>query len=123
MLRMALRQRLDPTLAEAWAAAYPDLDYPSVVEAVYRRHEGSGYIASFVPFVAAHKDHPAIAAMIADTLRRFVAELAVSYPEAVELPVRFTGGVAHAFERELTEVAAAAGITVDMIAADPLTSL
>lgn len=123
MLRMALRHRLDSPLAAAWAAAYPDLDYPSVVEAVYRRHEGSGYIASFVPFVAAHKDHPAIAAMIAATFRRFVEELSASYPEARELPVRFTGGVAHAFGQELKEVAASYGIMVDMIVRDPLDML
>ena len=53
--------------------------------------------------------------MIAATFRRFVEELSASYPEAGELPVRFTGGVAHAFGQELKEVAASYGIMVDMI--------
>ncbi len=61
--------------------------------------------------------------MIAATFRRFVEELSASYPEAGELPVRFTGGVAHAFGQELKEVAASYGIMVDMIVRDPLDML
>lgn len=125
LLRTALRGRLRGMLGDAWATAYPDVTYASVVEEVYRRHSGSSYIASFVPFVKAHITSPEMENIVAAEFRRFFSELLASYPElaAEEAEAYFTGGIASAFEPQLRTTAASCGVTAGLVCPDPLDML
>ncbi len=120
LLRRAIRNLFPDDLKEKWHAAYPALDYPSLVEAVYREHKGSGYIASCVPFAVANKAHPFIARLLADTFSRFFTDILSAYPGYRDMPVAFTGGVAAVFGDILRSVAEAHGLVIDRIEADPL---
>lgn len=120
LLRAALRGLLPDDLMAQWECSYPGLDYASVVDAVYRRHEGSGYIASYVPFIQKHIERPAMQRIVMDELGRFIDNVVSAYPEAREVEPCYTGGIASTFETQLRQVSFERGIGVGIIAADPL---
>lgn len=120
LLRVALRGMLPDDLMAEWEVSYPGLDYASVVDAVYRRHEGSGYIASYVPFIQKHIERPAMQRIVLDELGRFIDNVVSAYPEVRDFEPCYTGGIASTFEKQLRQVSAERGIGVGVIAADPL---
>lgn len=123
LLRAALRDLLPDDLKADWEADYPGLDYASVVGAVYRHHKGSGYIASFVPFIKKHIGHPAIQRIVTDELGRFIDNVLSAYPEAREVNPCYTGGIASTFEAQLRVASNERGIGVGLVAANPLDML
>lgn len=123
VLRLAIRRLMPRDLMEEWDSAYPGLTYAALVNEVYVARRGSGYIASFVPFVAAHAAHPVIDTLVDSELRRFVAAIASAYPDAPSLPLAFTGGIAATFAPQLARAASAYGLGIATIAADPLALL
>jgi len=125
MLRTAMRGRLSPQLQSLWDAAYPSLTYASVVEEVYRRHAGSGFTASFAPFVREHIAYPEMEALAAGEIMRFMTELKASYPQldSNSVSASFTGGIAAAFEPQLRRCAEACGISVGTVCPEPLSLL
>lgn len=120
LLRVALRGLLPDDLMAEWELSYPGLDYASVVDAVYRRHEGSSYIASFVPFIRKHIERPAIQRIVLEELGRFIDNVVSVYPESRDVDPCYTGGIASAFEKQLRQASAERGIGVGVVAADPL---
>ncbi|MCM1028955.1 MAG: hypothetical protein NC342_06170 [Pseudoflavonifractor sp.] len=120
LLRAAIRRAMPSELIERWQQTYPEVDYKTVVEEVYRHHGGSAYIASFVPFASANIPHPFISTLVEGQIDSFFSNVIALYPEAKTLPVAFTGGVAMAFEPQLRKVAAAWSVRVGLVAADPL---
>ena len=123
MLRQAIRGLMPADLMASWHEAYPDLTYPALVEAVYREHKGSGYIASFASFAAANAEHPHIRRLLRDNFARFFSEVVCAYPEVRDLPLAFTGGVAATFSDVLSETAADFGLVIESIEASPLDRL
>lgn len=120
LLRSAVRGSMPPGLAGLWAEAYPSLTYPALVDEVYRRHAGSSYIASFVPFAARNISDPFMADLVSGCFDRFFTDVIALYPDARSLQAAFTGGVAAAFEAQLRAVAARRGINISLVAPDPL---
>lgn len=120
LLRAALRGLLPDDLMADWESTYPGLDYAAVVDAVYRRHEGSGYIASYVPFIQKHIERPAMQRLVMEELGRFIDNVVSAYPESRDTEPCYTGGIASVFEKQLREVSAERGIGVGIIAPDPL---
>lgn len=120
LLRSAVRGSMPPGLARLWAEAYPSLTYASLVEEVYRRRAGSAFIASFVPFAARNISDPFMAGLVSGCFDRFFTEVIALYPDARSLPAAFTGGVAAAFEAQLRAVAGRRGISISLVASDPL---
>ncbi|MBD5345888.1 MAG: hypothetical protein HDR92_02000 [Bacteroides sp.] len=120
LLRGAIRSQFPRELMELWKSTYPELTYAEVVEKVYRQRCGSGYIASFVAFAAENISHPSIAGIVDDCFSRFIEAVTASYPEAVRLPLAFTGGVASVFESRLRRVASLYGLNISRISPDPL---
>lgn len=123
LLRQAIRALMPPELMEKWHDAYPGLSYPSLVEAVYREHKGSGYIASFASFAASNADHPYIHRLLRDIFARFFTEVVCAYKEVRALPLAFTGGVAATFSDILRETADDFGLMIESIEPDPLDRL
>lgn len=120
ILRHAIRRLLPPELMAAWDKAYPGLTYPALVERVYREHAGGGYVASFVPFLAEHIGHPYIASLVERVEGRFFDLLVQAYPEASQLPIGLTGGIASTFAEQIRSIARERGLTITAIASGPL---
>lgn len=77
------------------------------------------FLASFAPFLAAHRNHPAIHALLAEEFSRFFVRNIVQY-ERPDLPIHFVGSIAYFFADELRTAAAQCGLTVGRILKAPL---
>ena len=77
--------------------------YPEIIENVYRKPNANRYLASFVPFVAAHRDLPEVRKCIDMAFNNFIERNLLQYPDVESMEINFVGSVAFVFETELTE--------------------
>ncbi len=75
----------------------------AVIENVYRGATPARYLASFVPFLAEHRAHPAIHALLVDEFSRFIHRNVLPLGPANQEPIHFVGSVALHFKAELEE--------------------
>ena len=105
-------------MKEEFLAEY-DLTEPSIIDRVYRQPQPNRFLASLVPFIASHREHPQAHAMLVESFRQFLSRNVRAYGHA-ELPVNFVGGIASTFADELTEAAHAEGMAVGRILRSPI---
>lgn len=73
---------------------------------VYQNQFANKYLASFSRFVADHKHEPYIHKIVYDSLKEFVVNQILPYPEARYSEINFIGSVAHIYEDTLKTVLA-----------------
>lgn len=95
------------------------LSEADVIDHVYRRPQPNRFLASLTPFIARHREHPQVHAMLVEAFRQFLARNVRAYGHA-EMPVNFVGGIAYVFCDELAEAARAEGMTVGKILRGPI---
>lgn len=118
LLGDVLKQQLPQELCRAFDATY-GLSADQIIQRVYREPLANRFLASFAPFLAAHREHPAIQALLADEFARFFERNILQY-ERPDLEVHFVGSIAYYFARELRTAAAQCGLTVGRILKAPL---
>ncbi|MBD5288457.1 MAG: ATPase [Bacteroides sp.] len=100
-----------------------DLSLPEILDKVYRSPAPNKFIASLVPFIRKHIEHPLINNMVIEEFKEFFRRNVSLYPDAKEKPVSFTGSVAFYFEPQLREAAQAEGFFTDKITNTPMDGL
>jgi len=94
-----------------------------IVEKVYRGDTPSRYLASFVPFLYEHMEHPFIQQILHHQFALFIRRCVLVYPPARSLPVHFTGSVAFHFRDTLTEALQEAGLQAGNFLPAPMEGL
>lgn len=80
-----------------------NLDYPSIVQKVYKEEQPSRFLASFAPFILEFKDDPHINGIIRSGFEEFLNRNAAQYEYRL-YKVNFTGSIAYHF-RDILETA------------------
>ncbi len=84
------------------------LSYETIVQKVYRESAPARYLASFSPFIAEHRNHPYIKALIEESLQAFISRNVARY-DARRHRVGFVGSVAVVYEDILSQIFRNAG--------------
>ena len=93
-----------------------------LLDHVYRQPQANRYLASFVPFLHAHREHPDVAALIGREFDRFFCRCVIPYGRP-DFSVHFVGSVAWFFADEVRKAACRSGLKVGHIQKSPLTRL
>lgn len=116
-----LKGQLPSALRDEFLQRY-QLTQADIIEAVYRKPLANRFLASFVPFLADHREEEGIQALLVDAFRRFFRRNVAAYHRE-DLKVNFVGSVAYYFEKELSKAAEAEGFKMGRILRDPIDSL
>ena len=100
-----------------------NLSLPDILYKVYREPAPNKFLASLVPFIRKHNDHPFINNMVVEEFREFFRRNVALYPEAKSLAICFTGSIAYHFKRELSQTAMAEGFMIENISQAPMEGL
>lgn len=99
------------------------LDYPSLVQKVYREPMPNRYMASFLPFLGEFTNHPYVRSLIRGGFDEFLSRNVARYDNSRFCPVSFTGSVAFYFKDILLKALSAAGMTAGRIVRAPMDGL
>lgn len=94
--------------------------YAQIIESVYRKPNANRYLASFVPFMARHRDRAEIRRCIDLAFDNFIERNLLQYPNVEQLPINFVGSIAAVFEQELTEALSRHSLTLGKIERSPI---
>ena len=81
------------------------------------------YIASFMPFIAKHREENFFKVMVEEGMRNFMEVHVCCYPNYKEVPVHFVGSIAFYLKDELTAVLVKRGITIGNVLRRPIDGL
>ena len=90
-----------------------------VIDRVYRQPQPNRFLASLVPFISRHRQHPQVHEMLVEAFRQFLSRNVRAYGHA-ELPVNLVGGIAFSFGEELAEAACAEGMKIGRVLRGPI---
>ena len=116
-----LKGQLSATLRDAFLAEY-GLTQDAIIQRVYRGEQPNRWLASLVPFLAAHRADAAIHDLLLSAFHRFLSRNVAAYGRR-DLPVGFVGGVASEFESELRAAVAAEGLLMGQILKEPVSGM
>ena len=94
--------------------------YAQIIESVYRKPNANRYLASFVPFMARHRDRAEIRRCIDLAFDNFIERNLLQYPDVEQMPINFVGSIAAVFEQELTEALSRHSLTLGKIERSPI---
>ena len=117
-----LKGLLPEELVQAFYRKHP-LDYPQIVETVYRKTNANRFLAGFTPFLKEHLNHPLVGALVETAFSAFIERNLLQYDRIAELPVSFVGSIAYYFEQPLRKVLSQYGLQVGKIEQSPLKGL
>ena len=121
LLNAILKRRWPANLLQAFDAAYGTTQ-AEVIQHVYREPAANRYLGSFTPFLAAHRHEPEVHRLLVEEFGRFIDHNLRHY-QRPDLPLHFTGSIAHHFQAELVEAATERGFTVAQVLQAPLAGL
>lgn len=99
------------------------VNLPEILRRVYREPAPNKFIASFVPFIRKHLHSPFIRNMVVEEFRKFFQRNLRHYSCERNLPVAFTGSIAHHFESLLREAGHLEGYAISEICDTPMKGL
>jgi len=76
-----------------------------LVEHVYMKPNANVFIASFMPFIAKHKENAFFKDMVREGFKKFIDVHVTCYKNYKEVEVNFVGSISQIFEQELREAA------------------
>ncbi len=112
---------LPDELKQAFCNKY-DMELPGIIEHVYREPSANRFLASLVPFIVEHRNHPSIHDLLVDAFRQFLVRNVALYGHK-EMPIHCVGGIAYQFADELSEAAASKGMQMGRIMLRPIQSI
>ncbi len=98
------------------------LTLSGIIERVYHLPSANTFLASTVPFIAEHRKHPAIHAMLTEAFRLFMQRNIAVYGHK-EMPIHCVGGIAFQFEEELREAAEEENMQIGHILRRPIEAI
>jgi hypothetical protein len=112
-----------PVEIEADFIATYQLDKDLIVDRVYREPNANVFIASFMPFIAKHKEHPFFSEMVFNGFKHFMKVHVCCYDNYKETEVHFVGSLSKIFEKELFQAATELQIHIASIIQKPVVGL
>ena len=100
-----------------------NLDSEKIIEAVYQKGNANVYLASFMPFIASHKENSYINKMIIEGFKHFIKIHVMCYDEYNTSEVHFVGSISSVFEEQLKEAAFEMKINLGQILKKPANGL
>ncbi len=98
------------------------LDYPTIVQKVYREPMPSRFLASFSPFIAEFKNHPHVANLLKSSFEEFLRRNIIHY-DYKKYPVNFVGSIAFYYKDILEKAVNAAGMRMGIVLKGPIDGL
>lgn len=98
------------------------LDYPTIVQKVYREPMPSRFLASFSPFIAEYRNHPYMANLLKSSFEEFLRRNVAHY-DYKKYPVNFVGSVAYYYKDILDKAVAASGMRMGTVLQAPIDGL
>lgn len=99
------------------------LDKDSIIDNVYMKPHANVFLASFMRFIAKHKEHPFIDQMIYEGLREFIRIHVKCFSDYAEVEVNFIGSIGYFFADQLSRAAKDEGITLGTVTRKPIDGL
>lgn len=98
------------------------IDYPTIVQKVYREPLPNRYLASFAPFIGEYANHPYTKNLLRSGFETFLQRNVTQY-DYRRYPVHFTGSIAWHFRELLQRCLTAAGMRAGTIVQRPIDAL
>lgn len=117
-----LYHRLPKELSNDFYATY-HLEKDLLIDRIYKQPNANVFIASFMPFIAKHKDHEYIQQMVREGFKKFMDIHVCCFENYKEVEVNFVGSISEIFEKQLQEAASVFGINIGRIIRRPVDSL
>ena len=99
------------------------LQWPDVLQAVYRGDTPNRYLAAFTRFLSRHKEHSWVEAFMVAGFKDFLQRNVLKYSNAEQLEVSFVGSVAFYFSEFLGRAAEELSLKIGTISAKPIEGL
>lgn len=122
LLSSFLYHKLPEDLLKDFQNTYA-LTEAEIVAKVYQKDSANVYIASFMPFIVKHKNHPFFNDTIVKGLQHFMEVHVCCYKDYLDTPVHFVGSLSALLEDELRLAAENLGIEIRSIIAKPVENL
>ncbi|MGK6351530.1 N-acetylglucosamine kinase [Parapedobacter sp. DT-150] len=94
-----------------------------VIKNVYQRASPNVYLASFVPFMSDHVDHPFVDELLKTGFREFIATNIKLFPDYRDYVYHFVGSIAFHFLAQLREVGEQQGVKIGKVLSRPIEEL
>ena len=122
LLAAYLYHQLSPELALDLEETY-GVTKSNIISRVYQEPNANVYIASFMPFISKHADHPIFQKMVEAGLKHFMEVHVCCYPNYKEVEVNFVGSIAGIFRTELQLAADSLSIRIGHVIKSPVNGL
>ncbi len=116
-----LKEQMEPGLKEAFLAEY-GLTPAEIIQRVYREPYPNRFLASFTPFLRAHKGKECVRKLLLSCFDDFFRRNVLPY-NRLDLPVHLIGGLTVAFSEEIAAAAHSCGLNIGNILSDPMEGL
>jgi N-acetylglucosamine kinase-like BadF-type ATPase len=116
-----LKNQLPSNLSDAFATQF-ELSRATILDRVYKQAFPNRFLASFSPFLSAHKHEPYVQALLHRSFTDFFVRNVQQY-DYRNYAVHFTGSIAYYFQDILQQVAQEQGVAVGVIEQTPMPGL
>lgn len=103
LLRSYYFNTMPELLKQAFEKAY-NLDAAYIKQHFYKVPNPNAYLASFLPFLITHKEHPFLKQMVLENVQFFIDYYIKQYAEYKEVPIHFIGSTAFLLQEEFKEI-------------------
>lgn len=117
-----LYHRLPEEIATDFWETY-HLGKDEIIGKVYKEKNANVFIASFMPFIAKHKENDFIKTMIREGFKKFMEVHVCCFNNYKNVEVNFVGSISEIFEIQLYEAASELGIHIGRIIRRPVDAL
>lgn len=114
--------RLDPEMVGAFHQLFPD-SLEEIIRRLYASPFPNRYLASFVPFLVAHRGQFMVENIIEDCLHEFFLHHVLRFRESWNYPLHFTGSIAYFFRDRIQDLCEQYGLNLGLIEQSPLEGL
>jgi glucosamine kinase len=118
----AFMYRQLPEELDSELRAFPGFDPATLLEHIYKQPSPNRFMASLMPFLGRHRNHPWVAALLRQGFRLFLDIHVKPYPTG-DLPLHFVGSVAVHFKDIIEDICRACAYTPGAFINEPVLSL
>ncbi|MGK7390678.1 MAG: hypothetical protein ACNS60_10010 [Candidatus Cyclobacteriaceae bacterium M2_1C_046] len=122
LIKNYLYKHLPKELSEKFEQNYK-ITASEVLDKVYFQSHANVYLASFMPFIEANKDHPFIAEEVKKGTDEFLEYYVTCYSQYTKIKTHFVGSIASNFESIIRERAEKKSIQVGKFIKEPINGL
>lgn len=121
-IRKLLYGELPKEMTDKFYEEFP-IDKDAIIARVYREPYPNRFLATFAGFIAQYKHQAAINEIIRDNFNSFIRSHLSRYTNAKEMPIHFTGSIAHHFSEEMKGLLQWNGYTAGKVEQSPMEGL